>query len=120
MGTETMPEEIEGLKAAYGEISIATGAPGQTLLRIARVRLPAGCKPAETSALLVLQDGQRPVLHVKPGIQLSNGVVPRSTSSVQVAGEEWMQFSYTFPWDQATHTLVQFVEASLRRFAKTE
>jgi len=31
-----------------------------------------------------------------------------------------MQFSYTFPWDEAIHTLVQFVEASVRRFAKTE
>jgi hypothetical protein len=120
MTTETMAREIEDLKEAYGEISTAPGSPGQTLLRITKAGLPAGCKPADTTALLILQDRQRPILHIKPGIHLANGAVPRSTSSVEVGGEEWLQFSYTFPYDQNTHTLVQFVEASLRRFAKTE
>jgi hypothetical protein len=61
MTTETMAGEIVGLKEVYGEVSTAAGTPGQTLLQIGKVRLPGGCKPVETPALLVLQDGQRPV-----------------------------------------------------------
>jgi len=117
---ETLAGEIEELRAAYGTASIAAGAPGQTLIRIAVARLPAGCTPPDTPALLVLQDGQRPQFYVKPGIRLPNGAGPRSTSLVPIAGEGWMQFSYSFPWDEGTHSLVQFVEASLRRFALAE
>lgn len=120
MTPDTMTREIEELMAAHGATSVAAGSPGQVLLRITDAKLPLGCRPAQTPVLLVLQDGQRPVLHVKPGIHLPNGSVPRSTSSVQVAGEEWMQYSYTFTYDENTHTLVQFVETSLRRFAKAE
>lgn len=120
MTAESMVQGIEELKEAYGEIHQAPGSPGQVLLRIANAGLPAGCKPSSTPVLLILQDGQRPVLYVKSGLLLPNGATPRSTSSVQVGGEEWMQFSYTFLYDVGTHSLVQFVEASLRRFAKTE
>lgn len=122
MSPEILAVEIEGLKSAYGEVSIAAGAgaSGQTLVRIGTVALPAGCAPAGTPALVVVQTGQRPQLYVKAGILLPNGVVPRSTSVVQVAGMEWMQFSYSFPWDENAHTLMQFVEASLRRFALAE
>lgn len=120
MSPEILRVEIKGLKAAYREVSTAAGAPGQTLIRIESVALPAGCSPASTPALLVIQEGQRPQLYLKVGIRLPNGVAPRSTSVVQVAGTERMQFSYSFPWDETTHTLVQFVEASLRRFALAE
>jgi hypothetical protein len=120
MSMHTAEREIKELKAAYGDVSISAGEPAQTLVRIARVQLPAGCRPVETTGLLILQDGQRPLFYVKPGIMLPNGVAPRSTSSVQVAGEEWMQFSYAFQWDESCNTLVQFVETSLRRFAKSE
>jgi|ERR1043165_637149 hypothetical protein len=120
MTPETIDLELQALKETHGEVSTAAGLPGQVLLRIEKAILPAGCKPAETSVLLVLHGGQRPALYVEPGIRLPNGAVPRSTSSVQVAGVEWMQFSYTFPYDENTHTLVQFVETSLRRFAKAE
>lgn len=120
MSPEALAGEIKELKATYGEIHMAVGAPGQTLIRITSGRLPPGCAPAATPALLVLQDGQRPQFYVKPGILLPNGATPRSTSPAQVAGEGWMQFSYSFPWEESTHTLVQFVEASLRRFALAE
>ncbi len=120
MTAERLAEELVLLKDAYGEVSTGVGAPGQALIRVGEARLPRGCAPASTPVLLVVQDGQRPQLHVKGGIRLPNGGVPRNYSAAQVAGEEWWTFSYSFPWDEASHTLVQFVGASLQRFGKTE
>jgi hypothetical protein len=119
MTIETISAELEGLKAAYGEVAMATGAPGQILIRIANARLPRGCTPAETPVLLVLEDGQVPKVYVKPGIKVPSGA-PRSTSDVQIAGEAWMQFSYNLAGDPSTYSLVQLVGASLQRFAKDE
>ena len=118
MSKEALAEAIEQLKATYGEVS--TGGPDETLIRINAVSLPKGCTPTSTPVLVVVQGGQRPQLYVKGGITLTNGRVPRNYSANQVAGEEWWSFSYSFGWDESTHTLVQFVEASLRRFAKAE
>jgi hypothetical protein len=119
MTSQTLTAEIEELKAAYGEVTTA-GAPGQSLYRIAKAGLPTGCTPAEGPVLLVLQDGQPPKVYAKPGIRTPNGTAPRSTSVVQVGGEEWMQFSYNLTGNPATYTLLQLVQASLQRFAKNE
>jgi hypothetical protein len=59
-------------------------------------------------------------LYVKPGIVLPNGVSPRSTTVVAIEAESWLQFSFTFPWDEASNTLLQLIAASLRRFALKE
>jgi hypothetical protein len=120
MTNEALAEALEQLKQSYGDVTTAGGGPGQTLIRTKEVGLPKGCAPGSTPVLLVVQEGQRPQLYVKGGITLPNGRVPRNYSASQVAGEEWWTFSYSFSWDENAHTLVQFVEASLRRFAKTE
>jgi len=120
MTQEAIAEALEELKEVYGEVAVAAPAPGQTLIRIKEVSLPTGCAPTSTPVLLFIQEGQRPQLYVKEGIKLPNAGTPRNYSAAQVAGEEWWTFSYSFSWDGNTHTLVQFVETSLRRFAKTE
>jgi len=121
MTEENLTAEIASLKEAYGDVSVAKGSGGQTLIRIMDIALPKGCSPLTTWVLLLINPGQpRPQIHVKRGIKLPNGADPRSTSVVAVEGEEWLQFSYSFPWEGSSHTLVQFVEASLGRFAKTE
>jgi hypothetical protein len=121
MTPEALEAGIAELKAVYGGTSIARPAGGATLVRIEQAPLPKGCKPSTTPALLVIQPaGGRPAFYVKPGIRLSNGREPRSTSVVSVEGEAWLQFSYNFPWDENSHSLVQFVAASLQRFAKLE
>ena len=121
MGAEILAEELQDMKAAYGEVAATTGVGGQLLIRISRVGLPKGCNPEGTSVLLAGSAGQaRPQIYVRPGIKLPNGRLPRSTSTVQLQGEAWMQFSYAFSWDKDSHTLVQLVEAALRRFAKSE
>ena len=120
MSDDTLAPELEELKDTYGDVSTAGGASQQTLIRIGGARLPYGCVPISTSVLLVVQDGQRPQCYVKGAIKLPSGSSPRNYAPVQMAGEEWWQFSYAFPWEQHAHSLVQFVEASLQRFAKTE
>ena len=117
---EAHAAHIEELKEAYGAVATVTAPSGETHFRIESVKLPKGCKPTTTPVLLVVNGGARPVCYVKPGIKVPNGVDPRSTSTVELHGEAWLQFSYTFPWDWATHTLVQFVGSSLRRFARPE
>lgn len=113
--------EAERLRGAFGEMSSAREPNDVILFRMTKVALPAGCAPGHTPVLLRLQPGQeRPEIFVKPGITVPNGIAPRSTSVVLIGGESWLQFSYTFPWDRNQHSLVQFVGAALRRFAKTE
>ncbi len=120
MTAEQLAEEVRRLKEVYREVRTAVGAPGQTLIHITEAGLPRGCTPTKTSVLLAVQDGQRPQLYVKGGIKLPNGGTPRNYSATQVVGEEWWTFSYSFPWDETNHSLVQFVGASLQRFGKTE
>jgi hypothetical protein len=112
---------MQDMKATYGEVATTTGAAGHLLIRINCVGLPKGCNPAGTPVLLAWPAGQaRPQIWVKPGIKLPNGASPRSTSTVQLEGEAWMQFSYSFAWDKDSHTLVQLIEAAMKRFAKSE
>ena len=119
MSTDTLTSEIDQLKDAFGDVATSTGSAQQTLIRIESVRLPKGCAPSETPVLLVMQS-PRPLIYVKPGIKLPNKRDPRSTSLVQVEGEGWMQFSYSFPYDENSHSLVYFVATALTRFKQTE
>lgn len=117
---DDLAAQIEELKEAYGAVATVTAPPGETYIRIESVTLPKGCKPTTTPVLVVVKGSARPVCYVKPGIKVPNGVDPRSTSTVEAQGEAWLQFSYNFAWEWSTHTLVQFVGSSLRRFARHE
>jgi hypothetical protein len=120
MTTEVLVSDLEEVKEQYTSVKIATNSSA-TFVRIESVSLPRGCTPDATPLLLVLKIGQaRPEIYVKPGIKLANGMDPRSISVVAIEGESWLQFSYQFTWDPNQHTLVQFIEGALRRFAKNE
>lgn len=120
MSDEHFEQNVSDLKKAFGDVATTTAADGRRLVKIKEVELPRGCKPGTTPMMVVLQNGARPVVYAKPGITLANGAAPRSTSNVAVEGETWLQFSYNFPWDENSHTLVQFVASSVRRFALNE
>jgi hypothetical protein len=122
MTTETLDQEIQLLKLTFGEVETTAGPSGQTYIKIKETELPKICIPSATKVLVIVNEpGQdKPLVYVKPGIVFANGVVPRSTSIVQCAGEEWMQFSYNVPWDENTHSLSQFVAGNLNRFTKQE
>jgi len=108
------------LLAEYDGASEAT--EGQVVfIRLPKVFFPDGCKPATTSALVVLDPNQSaPKLLIRAAPQLPNGVAPKSVGPEGAAGEGWFTFSFNQPWDENTHTAVQFVEGRLRRFAKAE
>jgi len=118
---DLLASEIKYLKGLYGAVARTTGSSGKTLVRLTTAKLPPGCQPEATPVLLAWQPGQtRPEMYVAPGVRCPNGASPRSTSTVFIEGEVWLQFSYTFPWEPSRHSLVQFVEGGLRRFAKHE
>ncbi|HNG37237.1 MAG TPA: hypothetical protein PK068_11760 [Nitrosomonas sp.] len=116
---EQFEQELEELKAHYDSVKVRKNGSA-TYVQIEPVRLPGGCNPAFTPALLVLSGQPKPQIYVKPGLTVGNGISPRSTSVVNVEGESWLQFSFNLNWDQNQHTLLQFIEGSIRRFAKHE
>lgn len=112
--------DIEGLKAAFGKVH-RIDLEGRTLLRIGSAPLPRGCSPKQTPVLLAFEGEQRrPQIYVSTDIRVPNGSVPRSTSTVVIEGEPWMQFSYQFPWNEQDDSLENFVVIALGRFAKNE
>jgi hypothetical protein len=120
MTTEVLIGDLEEVGNQYNSVKLATNGP-LTYARIDSVSLPGGCSPDLTPVLLVLRPGQpKPEIYVKPGIKLANGRDPRSVSVVTIEGESWLQFSYNLIWDPNQHSLVQFIEGALRRFAKAE
>ncbi len=119
MEPENLQKEVADLKTAFGDLATTMATNGQQLLRIEQVSLPAGCNPSSTPVLLVLQSG-RPQIYVKPGIVLPSGATPRSASVVTIEGESWLQFSFSFPWDESINTLVQLVAGSIQRFSLKE
>lgn len=120
MENDIFSEEIKQLTEFYKSVQVAIS--GNTMYaRIKKVTLPKGCTPKRTGVLLELTSkSNRPILYAQPGIKLPNGKEPRSTSVVEKEGESWLQYSYQFEWIAGKHSLVQFVEAALRRFAKDE
>ena len=120
MSTKVHTDGLEEVKEQYQFVKVATNG-AVTFVRIDSVSLPSGCTPEVTPLLLVLRNGQvRPEIYVKPGIKLANGRDPRSVNVVTLESESWLQFSYQFGWDPDQHSLVQFIEGALRRFAKDE
>ncbi len=94
---------------------------GKTLIRLPEVFFPDGCDPTSTPALVVLDEQQpAPQLLLKQVPTLPNGKAPKSVSAVTAAGDSWHSFSFNQPWDENTHSAVQFVEGRLRRFALNE
>lgn len=120
MTTETITRCVAELLEAYRESQRAEDA-GRVLVRLREVRLPEGCVPATTAALVLLEAGQaKPRVLVREKPRTPAGADPRNVSPEIVAGETWHSFSYNVAWDENKHTAVQFVESALRRFAKNE
>ena len=109
------------LKSSYSDHQVRTAQDSaRTLLRIAEVELYDGCRPRSTAMLLVLDPAQpKPQVYVQPGQLLANGKTPRSTSTVMIGGESWLQFSFNIPWEEK-HGITRFIAAARQRFAQNE
>jgi len=112
---------ISTTTATYGMEQTRQASEGaRTLIRIEAVDLYEGCMPMSTPMMLVLDPSQpKPVAYVQPGQLLANGKTPKSTSTVLVGGESWLQFSFNVPWEEK-HGIVRFIAAARQRFAQDE
>lgn len=120
MTEATIARCVGELCEAYPSATVAREG-ALTLVKLPKAHLPAGCLPASTEALVVLdvaQEKPRLLLKVKP--RTPAGVEPRNVNPEAVAGESWFCFSFNLAWDKERHTAVQFVQGALRRFAKNE
>lgn len=120
MTAETTTGVADELTREYPGASSAVDG-SLTLVKLPEVFFPDGCKPDRSAALVVLDPQQAaPRLLLKQLPMLKNGRAPRSVGSETIAGEGWHSFSFNQPWNEATHTALQFVEGRLRRFARDE
>jgi hypothetical protein len=108
------------LTSVYGQ-AIKVGQDGQRrLVQIDHVELYAGCHPAETTMLIVIDPGHpKPQLFVTPGQQLANGRLPKINSNILIAGQTWMQFSFNIPWSDGDN-IMRFIAAARQRFIQNE
>lgn len=120
MRKETIQLVQEELAAEYENVS-RTVDGARTLVKIPTVHFPFGCAPTTASALIVLDEAQAaPQLFLNVLPILPNGKAPRSVSNATFGGQCWHGFSFNQPWEENTHTAVQFVEGRLRRFSMAE
>jgi hypothetical protein len=118
MHTETITHAVEELRGVYGDSVQESREGGRTLIKIAGVELPPGCRPEKSDVLVVLDPAAaRPVVYVRPGVLLPNGASPRSTSPTAVGGESWLGFSFAFPWTEA-ESIITFLAVARQRFAR--
>jgi hypothetical protein len=104
------------LSSVYGQ-DVTLGQDGvRRLIRIATFELYPDCRPANTAMLVVLDPGQpKPQVFVTPGQLLTNGRAPRSSSTILIGGESWMQFSFNIPWSDGDN-IMRFLAAARKRF----
>jgi hypothetical protein len=120
MTADTIARLVDELTRNYSGAS-STVEGSVTLVKLPSVFFPNGCRPDHSPALVLLDPQQpAPRLLLKQLPSLKNGCTPRSVGSETIAGEGWFSFSYNQPWNEISHTALQFVEGGLRRFALNE
>lgn len=120
MTTETISRLVDELAHAYPGATCAKENQ-LTLVKLPDVFFPKGSSPGSTAALVVLDPQQpTPKLLLAKTPPLPNGAARKNVNAETFAGEAWFTFSFSQPWDESTHTAVQFVEGRLRRFALNE
>ena len=117
MRDENVQRAISELIKVYGSAVKCRKEGKETLILIPQIELYPGCIPFSTQMLLVFRPSEpKPAVYVSPGQLLSNGRVPRSSSTVLLYGESWMQFSFNIPWTEEEN-IMRFFGAARRRFS---
>lgn len=118
MRAESIEQALGDLVSVYGNDVRVASEGSRTLVRIDRVEMPPGCRPATTSMLLVFDPAQaKPIPYVAPSQLLANGGTPRSTSVQVVGGESWMHFSFNIPWTE-NEGIIRLIAIARQRFAQ--
>src|SRR2546428_779831 len=85
-----------------------------------RPSMGATWKPPATPMVLVFDPGQpKPQVYVQPGQLLANGRAPKSSSTVLIGGESWLQFSFNISWNEEDG-ITRFLTAARQRFMQDE
>jgi len=117
---ESIEKFIKTLVEVYGDGVRVAREGQQTLVRVCEVELYPTCQPPVTPMLLVFDTGQpKPQVYVQPGQLLANGRAPKSSSTVLVGGESWLQFSFNIPWNEEDG-IMRFLIAARQRFRQNE
>lgn len=120
MKTGNVTRFIDEIAAAYPD-AVRANEGSQIFLKVPKVFFPTGCIPPYSAVLVLLEENRSaPQLFIKELPSLPNGKAPRSCNPTPLGGDTWHTFSFNQPWDEDTHTAVQFVEGRLRRFALNE
>jgi len=120
MRQEAIEQAIQDLGAIYGDEVQSAREGSQTFVRLKAIELYSTCRPPVTPMLLVFDHSQpKPFVYVRPGQLLANGRVPKTSSTVLIGGESWMQFSFNIPWTEEDN-IMRFVAAARQRFAQDE
>jgi hypothetical protein len=98
-------------------VSPADDQPLHVLLSAVRLPVPW---TSPTRVLLRFTDwpATRPEFFIDRGVVNSAGDAPRSSSEAVVLGENWLQFSFGFPWRQDAADAVGAVQLWLTRFSE--
>jgi len=120
MRTENIEKFVKTLTEVYGDGLRVAREGQQTLARVSEVGLYSTCKPPATPMLLVFDPGQpKPQVYVQPGQLLANGRAPKSSSTVLIGGESWLQFSFNISWNEEDG-ITRFLTAARQRFMQDE
>jgi hypothetical protein len=103
-------EQLEELKALYGEIGVATEG-GTIFIRFAALPLPDGCAPRHLEALLCpsAREGYPSRLYFAE--RPTSGKVPNWHMNPRILERNWHVYSWRVPGDG--HRLAQLVEMHL-------
>lgn len=103
-------EQLEELKAHYGEIAIATEG-GTVFIRFAALPLPDECAPGHVEALLCPSTREGYPSRLYFAERPTGGKVPNWHMNPRILERNWHVYSWKVPGDG--HRLVQLVEMHL-------
>ena len=126
--SERWKQDLDLVKAQHGPVEVATD---MSWFAIPHWPLPAGWSSQHTTVFVMIPPGY-PVtppdnFYVNPDLRLENGAMPGSTSLVNQAGRQWLQFSYhveSGEWKphadfQRGHNLLTFLQGVARRLGES-
>jgi hypothetical protein len=120
MDAATITAAVDELRVTYGERVRVAQDGARTLVGLDSIALPAGCQPARNDFMLLFEPAAaKPQHFIRPGQTLSNGKPPKNSSTVAIAGESWLTFSYNVPYREGD-SLVRFVAALQVRFGRDD
>lgn len=114
-----------GIDRALVTLHSAPG--GWTFLVLSDYRLPEGYTPSRVQLLLKLPptfpEAAPDMFWVFPAVRVSNGSMPRATSSEHLLGQDWQRFSWHLApgaWTPGVSTLRDFLRSVTARFQRLD